>query len=271
MSERLHVFLTGASAGIGLEIAKRLTADGHEVWGTSRDAGRLPRLDRFHAVALDLNRTESIRAAVDQVRREAGHIDVLINNAGAGVYAPLEALAEKEMAQQFQLLVFGPMELVRFFLPEMRRRQNGLILNVASLAARFPIPFLGAYSASKAALSSLTECLRLELAHTPVRVVDLQPGDFNTPFHEGTRRLTCDFEKDYEPALTTVWKTIDRNMAAAPHPRRVADMVADLVGKANPAPVVAVGNLFQARIAPLLMRLGPRRWVQWGIRAFYGI
>lgn len=271
MSERLHVFLTGASAGIGLEMAKRLAADGHEVWGTSRDAARLPRLERFHPVVLDLNSGDSIRAAADQVRREAGHIDVLINNAGAGVYAPLEALVDKEMARQFQLLVFGPMELVRLFLPEMRRRGNGLIINVASLAARFPIPFLGAYSASKAALSSMSECLRLELAHTPVRIVDLQPGDFNTPFHEGTRRLPCDFEKEYEPALAATWKTIDRNMAAAPHPRLVAAAVAKLLRETNPPPVVAVGNLFQARIAPLLMRLGPRRWVQWGIRAFYGI
>src|SRR5579884_98318 len=184
-----NVFLTGASSGIGLETARLLAERGFSVWGTSRERKRLPSLQNFHPVVMDLTDIESIRENFSAALKVAGHFDLLINNSGAGWFGPLEIQSDEILREQFQLMVHGPLELIRLALPQMRERNKALIINVTSLAARFPIPYLGPYSATKAALSSLGETLRHELAHTGVRITDLQPGDIHTNFHAATKRI----------------------------------------------------------------------------------
>src|SRR5579871_1331950 len=141
----MNVFLTGASSGIGLETTKLLTAHGFDVWGTSRDVGRLPKLDRFHPVRMDLASLHLIRESFNAAIQEVGTFDVLINNAGAGAFGPLVTMAPETVREQFQLLVEAPLELIRLVLPKMRERNGGRIINVTSLAAQFPIPFMGPY------------------------------------------------------------------------------------------------------------------------------
>ena len=267
----MRVFLTGASAGIGLLAAKALCERGHRVWGTARKAENLPVLENFHPIPMDLNNRDSIRIGFDQALGEAGRFDVLINNAGSGVFGPLEAFSDAELRAQMDVLFFGPLDLIRLVLPSMRAANKGLIVNVASLAAEFPLPFLAPYTVSKAALASLTEGLGMELAHTDVRVIDLRPGDFATSFHLSTRRVESPLNAAYQPNLDRAWKTIDHNMAAAPDPQQVADVLVDIVEGRTRRPVVAVGDFFQARVAPFLVRLSPRAWVQWGLRMYYGL
>ncbi len=266
-----RVFITGASAGIGLLTARALCVRGHEAWGTSRVLQTLPSMERFHPIVLDLNDKASIEAGFHQALGEAGHFDVLINNAGAGVFGPLEAFSDQEFEAQFATLLLGPLRLIRMALPDMRARREGLLINVSSLAGQFPLPFLTPYSLSKAALSAMSEGLTLELAHTGIRVVDVRPGDFATQFHVSTRRIGTEFGGAYAPNLERAWAAIDRNMNRAPDPQRVADTLIKIVEGRIRRPVVAVGGLFQARIAPLLTRLVPRAWVQWGLRAYYGL
>jgi NAD(P)-dependent dehydrogenase (short-subunit alcohol dehydrogenase family) len=266
-----RIFITGASAGIGLRTARALIERGHEVWGTSRSLERLPVLERFHPIVLDLNDPASIDAGFNRALAEASHFDVLINNAGAGAFGPLEEFTDRELHDQWEMLLLGPLRLIRRVLPGMRARNAGLLVNVSSLAGEFPLPFLTPYSLSKAALSALSEGLGLELAHTGIRVVDVRPGDFDTEFHAATRRIDRASGDAYAPNLERVWMTIDRNMKRAQDPQMVADALVRIVEGKNPRPVVAVGNVFQARIAPLLTRLVPRAWVQWGIRAYYGL
>jgi NAD(P)-dependent dehydrogenase (short-subunit alcohol dehydrogenase family) len=266
-----RIFITGASAGIGLQTARALIERGHEVWGTSRSLERLPVLERFHPVALDLNDKASIDAGFEGARTEAGHFDVLINNAGAGVFGPLEAFSDQELDAQLEALLTGPLRLIRLVLPGMRARNAGLLVNVSSLAGEFPLPFLAPYSLSKAALSVLSEGLGLELAHTGIRVVDVRPGDFATQFHESTRRIDAAWVEPYAPNLERAWAAIDRNMKRAQNPEIVARTLVKIVEADVHRPVVAVGDIFQARIAPFLTRLVPRAWVQWGIRAYYGL
>jgi len=266
-----RILITGASSGIGLLTARLLCDCGHQVWGTSRDPARLPVLEGFHPVALDLNDDASIGAGFDAALREAGQLDVLINNAGAGVFGPLEAFSSEELHRQFQTLVVGPQRLIGLALPAMRQRNEGLIINVSSLAGELPVPFLAAYSASKAALSTLSEGLNLELSHTAIRVVDVRPGDFATQFHRATRRLEGELAADYAPNLEIAWRAIDRNMSRAPDPQLVADVIVSIVEGRIRRPVVAVGDFFQARIAPYLARRSARAWVQWGLRAYYGL
>ena len=152
-----HVFLTGASSGIGLAIAKLLVAQGHEVWGTSRNLERLPKVPQFHPVRLDLSDPHSVEKAFNTALADAVHFDVLINNAGSGHFGPAENLSEKEIATQFQILVFGQMQLMQLALGIMQARGEGFIINVTSLAGRLPVPFMAAYNAAKAALASFTE------------------------------------------------------------------------------------------------------------------
>ncbi|MDB6020594.1 MAG: fabG 4 [Pedosphaera sp.] len=264
-----NVFLTGASSGIGLETARLLTFSGFAVWGTSRVVQRFPISPKFHPVVMDATDPQSISDNFALALKEAGHFDVLINNAGSGCFGPVETQPDELVREQFQLMVHGPLELIRLALPQMRLRQKGLIINVTSLASQFPIPYLGPYSATKAALSSLSENLRHELAHTPIRITDLQPGDIHTHFHAATRRV--DGSAPDQPRAATAWKTIDHNMATAPHPEMVARAILRIIRSPNPPPVVAVGNLFQAHLAPFLTRFAPRRLAEWILRRYYGI
>jgi NAD(P)-dependent dehydrogenase (short-subunit alcohol dehydrogenase family) len=266
-----QIFITGASSGIGLLTARALCERGHEVWGTARTVKNLPRLERFHPVVLDLNDKGSIEAGYRKALAEAGHFDVLINNAGAGVFGPLEAFSDEEFNAQLQTLLLGPLHLIRLALPAMRVRRAGHLVNVSSLAAEFPLPFLAPYSMSKAALSAMTEGLIMELAHTGIRLTDVRPGDFATQFHASTRRIGAELAEAYAPNLERAWNAIDRNMNRAPDPQKVADTLVKIVEGDIRGPVVAIGNIFQARIARLLNRIVRRSWVQWGLRRYYGL
>src|SRR6266404_4088467 len=171
------VFLTGASSGIGLAIAQSLIAHGHEVWGTSRNLIRLEQVQGLHPVRLDLADSRSIDDAFKNALAEAGHFDVVINNAGGGHFGPAENLSAQEIEKQFQVLVFGHLQLMRLALTAMRSRGQGLIINVTSLASRLPVPFMAAYNAAKAAMAAFTMSIQLEMSDSKVRMVDPQPGD----------------------------------------------------------------------------------------------
>jgi NAD(P)-dependent dehydrogenase (short-subunit alcohol dehydrogenase family) len=266
-----NIYITGASAGIGLLASQRLCAKGHEVWGTGRLMAKMPVIERFHPLVMDLNDKHSIEEGFAAALREAGYFDVLINNAGAGVFGPLESFSDEEFIAQFETLLLGPLRLIRLALPEMRARGAGLIVNVSSLAGEFPLPFMAPYSMNKAALSVLSEGLGFELAHTGVRVVDVRPGDHATNFHEATRRIGSELASEYQPNLIHAWHSIDRNMKRAKGSQAVADLLVRIVEGKVRGPVQAVGDIFQAGIARLLARSVRRSWVQWGLRKYYGL
>ncbi|HSH38514.1 MAG TPA: SDR family NAD(P)-dependent oxidoreductase, partial [Chthoniobacterales bacterium] len=151
------IFLTGASSGIGRATAEALTRAGHEVWGTSRDASRVPVLPKMRAVRLDLQDRSSVRDAFSTSAQQAGGFDVLINNAGGGHFGPADHLSPDVLHEQFEMLVFAHVELCRVALESMKAREHGgLIINVTSLAARLPVPYMAAYNAAKAAMASFT-------------------------------------------------------------------------------------------------------------------
>lgn len=263
-----RIFLTGASSGIGLAITQALTARGHEVWGTSRDPARIPVLARLHPVRLDLAAPDSIREGFGTALGEAGEFDVLINNAGSGHFGAAESLTLEMFREQFQVLVFGHIQLAQLALEGMRRRDAGLIINVTSLAARIPVPFMACYNAAKAAMAAWTMSIQLELAHTHVRLVDLQPADIATAFNNAV--LKTDTRDEIEAKrVTATWGTVEENMRKAPGPEVVARAVADLLGRQAMPPRLTSGDFFQARIAPLLARFLSQRLQLWGIRAYY--
>ena len=265
-----RIFLTGASSGIGQAIANALLRRGHEVWGTSRSLERLPKMPQFHSVCLDLGDPRSIDEAFNAALAEAVHFDVLINNAGSGHFGPAENLSEKEIASQFQILVFGQMQLMRLALRAMQAREEGLIINVTSLAGRLPVPFMAAYNAAKAALASFIMSIQLELGASRVHVVDLQPADICTGFNESVS-ISAEPGARYGAKVAKTWETVDRNMKNAPKPDLVAEAVLKLMKDHHPPPRITVGDAFQSKIAPLIFRFLPQRARIWGLKRYYGI
>ena len=265
-----RVFLTGASSGIGLAIAKLLVAEGHEVWGTSRDLERIPKLPRLHAIRLDLADRLSIENAFNSALAEAGYLDVLINNAGAGHFDPAELVPMETITSQFQILVFGQIQLMQLALRHMQARGEGLIINVTSLASRLPVPFMAAYNAAKAAMASFTMSIQLELGNSRVHVVDLQPADIRTEFNQGVIKST-EGNPHYETKIAKTWEVTERNMKNAPTPDLVARNVLKLIDSVHTPPRITVGDAFQSKIAPLIFRFLPQRVRIWGLKRYYGI
>lgn len=264
------VFVTGASSGIGLAIARLLVAEGHEVWGTSRSLERIPKMPQWHAVRLDLTDPLSIEQAFNAAIAEAGYFDVVINNAGAGHFDPAELLPLETITSQFQILVFGQIQLMELALQRMQVRGEGLIINVTSLASRLPVPFMAAYNAAKAALASFTMSIQLELGNSRVHVVDLQPGDIRTEFNQGVSK-SAKVDRRYSARVTRTWEVVERVMKNAPGPDLVARHVLKLIDADRPPPRITVGDVFQSKIAPLIFRFLPQRLRLWGLKRYYDL
>ena len=194
---------------------------------------------------------------------------MVINNAGAGHFGPAELLPMETIASQFQILVFGQIQLLQLALRHMQARGEGLIINVTSLASRLPVPFMAAYNAAKAALAAFTMSIQLELANSRVHIVDLQPADISTEFNEGVIKSTK--SDGYSAKIAKTWEAVERNMKKAPGPDLVARHVLKLINAAHTPPRITVGNAFESKIAPMIFRFLPQRVRLWGLKRYYGI
>jgi NAD(P)-dependent dehydrogenase (short-subunit alcohol dehydrogenase family) len=260
------VFLTGASSGIGRVAAELLAERGFEVWATARDASRVPNHPRLHALELDLERPDSIDAAWTRALGEAGHIDIVVQNAGAGIFGAIEDVSPDEAARQWQILVAGPLQLFRLAAGHMRSRRAGTIVGVSSLAAELPLPFAAHYSAGKAALSALLGGLAMELQPFGVRVVDLRPGDIRTAFNDHIAPASPTGSA-YDPWTTAAWRETRALMAGAPGPELAARAILAAVGK--PRAIIRCGTFFQAKLGALGSRFLPHRFLLNSIRRYY--
>jgi NAD(P)-dependent dehydrogenase (short-subunit alcohol dehydrogenase family) len=192
MSNSKIVLITGATAGIGRTTALHLAGLGHHVIASGRKATELARLDleakglgvRLDVVTLDVTSSASIAAAVEAVARltSGQGPDVLINNAGFGVLGPTSEISDAELRRQYDTNVFGLMSVTRAFLPRMRERRAGRIINVSSVGGRLTLPFFGVYNSTKYALESLSDALRFELQPFGIDVALIEPGVIRTSF-----------------------------------------------------------------------------------------
>ncbi len=167
------VLVTGASSGFGCVTRRVFEALGVQVFGTSRTAS--PGL-----LALDVDHDASVRACVAEVLRRAGHIDVLVNNAGRAMVGACEETSASEARALFETNVFGVMRMVSAVLPSMRARRSGSIVNVGSISGFIGVPFHGPYAASKHALAGYSEALRAEVAALGIRVALIEPAAHRT-------------------------------------------------------------------------------------------
>lgn len=221
----LTVLVTGATAGLGRHAASALHRRGHRVIATGRDAAALASLrdEGLLATALDVTDPGSIEAAAAfaLAANEGAPPDVVINNAGVGVYGPLELLDDDALRMQLDVNVLGPLRVARAFLPAMRRRGRGRIVNVSSGAGRFALPYMGAYCASKFALEAASDAMRVELRPFGVEVVLIEPGVTASAFLARARpgvEALLGRSDGYDPHLRAFLAWLERHEAGAVDP-----------------------------------------------------
>ena len=260
------VLITGAGGGIGRSAAERFLAAGWTVWGSSR-SGMLPWThQRLTPCALELADPSSVAALAATLRDQAGRLDVLVNNAGSASFSPLLEMAAEQRRCEWEILFHGPLDLTAALLP-LLQETRGRVVMVTSLAARLPIPFLGNYSAAKAALAAATQVLRMELAESGVEFIDLQPGDLRTGFHDAMPQGAVSAK--LRDRADRAYAAIDAAMRSAPPADAAGREIFRLAVGNCPPPRRSCGSWFQAVLAPLGLRLLPHRLMHSLIRRNY--
>ncbi len=261
------VLVTGASSGIGREIANTLHRHNFKVYGTSRNPERYSDLP-FTMLALDLHKAQSLSAAVDEIIKREGRLDVLVNNAGAGITGPLEETPIAESKKAFETNFFGPMALINVVLPVMRQQKSGCIINISSIAGYMGLPFRGIYSATKSALEIITEAYRIELAPFNVRICSVAPGDFATNIAAGRYHAPVLQGSPYAETYGQTLELIDSHVDTAPSPEPMALKVLEIIRDSSPRPHYAVGTWLQ-KFSLVLKRLLPQKMYERMLRNHY--
>jgi short-subunit dehydrogenase len=260
-------FVTGASNGLGAAFTDMLLADGVRVWGTARDAARLPARANFSPVALDLADAAAAEGKfLGAAAAAGGAFDLVIHNAGYGVFGPFAATDFAVWQAQLDAMLAATLRLAHAALRPMLARNRGCLVNVSSIAAEFPLPLMSGYNTAKAGLSAFSESLIFETRGTGVTVIDFRPGDYRTSFNQAMHRPSTAPDE----AGTRIWQRLEANLQAAPPPARAAaDLRRALLRGCSG--VVRSGSFFQARLAPLLARCAPLALRRAALHAYYGI
>lgn len=179
------ILITGASSGIGKVTAKYFAEKGWNVAATMRNPEKeteLQKIENINIFKLDVSDADSIQNSYNEIMREFGAVDVLLNNAGYGLYGAFELLSETQIRKQFEVNVFGMMNVTKAYLPHFRERKSGVIINVSSVAGKIGAPLSSAYCSTKFAVEGFSESLTFEMNEFGVRVKIVEPGIVKTDF-----------------------------------------------------------------------------------------
>jgi len=260
--------VTGAGSGLGMAFSDALIDEGLTVWGTSRNPDRLQPRSRFVPALLDLADPATIDRLWDRVLTEGQGVDVVVGNAGFGVFGGFADADFEEWSGQIEAMLIGTMRLIHRAMPHLETRFPSAVVLVSSLACEFPLPFLSGYNAVKGGLSGFARGLMIESGGPGPYIVDFRPGDFRTSFNQnmGIRESY----PDQSVLINRVGKRLETIMKAAPDPARAAR---DLVGvlRRRRHAVARTGSFFQARLAPLVSRFIPGSWLRAASRRYFRI
>lgn len=254
------VFITGCSTGIGRAMATAFAASGHRVFATARNPDTLAEIagDRIRPLALDVTSPTSIEPAVEAVLAEAGRIDVLVNNAGYGQMGPILDLTLQQVRDQFETNVIGVLAMMQAVAPSMIAQRAGRIVNVGSVSAILATPFSGAYCASKAALHSISEAARMELAPFGIDVIIVQPGGVRSHFGEtAASRLLVKPDSPYKQFSSGIDRRAKASQEHGAPVDDVARAIVQAVTRERPPAIVRVGH--GGYLLPALKRILPTR------------
>ncbi len=253
--------ITGCSSGIGRALAEAMRDAGYQVWACARKPADLASLQAagLRALALDVNDAQAIARALAELHQEAGRLDVLVNNAGYGAMGPLLDAGAAGMRQQFETNVFSLVELTRACFTLLRASQ-GLVVNIGSVSGVLVTPFAGAYCASKAAVTALSDALRMELAPFAIDVMEVQPGAIASRFGNTASQQASEVLREdspWWPLREAVQARANASQQDATPTEAFARQLLAAIQRKNRPLRVRIGK--GSRALPLLAALLPKR------------
>ncbi len=254
MADHKVWFITGCSTGFGRELAQIAAQHGDQVVGTLRQDEQVEAFnylvpEHTLGVKLDVTQPEQITAGVQRALEAHGRIDVLVNNAGYGSLGALEEVPDEEIRQQFEVNVFGAINMIKAVLPTMRKQRSGHILNITSIAGLQGYPGVGAYNASKFALEGIGESLAADVKHLGIKVINVEPGPFRTDWAGRSATYTQNQIDDYAESAGKNLGSLEQVSGHQPgDPVKAAQAMFDLVQLDNPPMHLPLGGPAYKRV-----------------------
>jgi len=270
------ILITGCSSGIGAALASDCHKRGHRVYATARRKESLAALEAqgIHGVALDVNDDASIAAALAIVAKDAGHLDLLVNNAGFSQVGAVVDLTRDDLRRQYETNVIAPAAVTAQAVPLLRaavaKNGSAVVANVGSIVGLFTTPFAAAYCSSKAAVHSLTDALRMELAPFGISVVSIQPGGVRSSFGQHAEAaIRLPEGSIYRPVESGIRARAQAGQQGATPAEEFAPPVVEALLR-NPPPRVIRGGANSVRL-PLLKRLLPAAMFDGKLTKMFGL
>ena len=254
MADRKVWLITGCSTGFGRELAQIAAQQGDFVVGTLRQDDQVEAFDYLvpeHTlgVKLDVTQPEQIKAGVQKALETHGRIDVLVNNAGYGSLGALEEVPDDEIRKQFEVNVFGAINMIKAVLPTMRKQRSGHILNITSIAGLQGYPGVGAYNASKFALEGIGESLAADVKHLGIKVINIEPGPFRTDWAGRSANYTQNQIEDYADSAGKNLQSLEKVSGNQPgDPIKAAQAMYDVVQLEHPPMHLPLGRPAYQRV-----------------------
>jgi NAD(P)-dependent dehydrogenase (short-subunit alcohol dehydrogenase family) len=277
-SQQLTILITGATAGIGRHAAIHLSARGHRVIATGRNEQILAQLKAAHpaieTLRLDVTSADSIAAAREAVDALTGGrgVDVLVNNAGYGLVGPMEEISDADLRAQFETNVFGLVAVTRAFVPGMRARGFGRVINISSVGGRMVFPFFGAYNATKFAVEAMSDAMRMELRAFGIHVVLVEPGVIKTEFADRSMSFVDRYRRPDSP-YAAVLARADKIKETSDRQAVGPEVISRAIERAATArsPRARYVAPFRARLMLRAVHMMPTRMLDWVFRTAIGL
>ena len=242
--------VTGSSSGIGFETCLALARDGFHTFASMRDTKKAPPLQEaakkenlnIEIIPLDVDKGDSIKSAVSKIISKVGRIDVLVNNAGYGLFGCVEDVPVDDFKKQFETNFFGIITIIQEIAPIMRKQGSGFIVNISSVAGRIGFPASPAYISSKFALEGLSECLRYELDQFGVKTIIIEPGVIKTSFFSSMKVVKPKNGSPYKDITDKVVSGVKMMAEMGTAPVEVAKTVVKSINEKDPLPRYVVGT-----------------------------
>ena len=243
--------VTGSSSGIGLETSLALAKEGFYTFATMRDQNKNNKIKEsikkenltIEILEMNVDDEQSVDNTISKILEKKGRIDVLVNNAGFGMWGTVEDVSIQEFKEQFETNFFAIIRMIQKIAPIMRKQGSGSIVNVSSVAGRIGFPVSPAYISSKFALEGLSESLRFELMPFGINVIIIEPGVIKTNFFNSMKMAKkSEQNSDYNDITNKVISGVKMMAEMGTHPKEVADTIQKAIKEEKPLPRYIVGN-----------------------------
>ena len=271
--------ITGCSSGIGYETSILLAKNGFRTYATMRNTDKGDKLKEIaekenldlKIIKLDVTDDYSIKNAINEIVQETNRIDVLVNNAGNNIAGAVEDLSIEEFKEQFETNFFGLIRVTKVVLPIMRKQNNGIIVNLSSIAGKMAIPLNSAYVSSKFAVEGFSESIRYELEDFGIKVILIEPGVIKSNFYENikmSKNSLLDPKSAYQPITQKVFEAFLPMLEYAFPTKIVADIILEAVNSDNPNIRYAVGDDAKS-IIEARKKLSDKEFENWVKEGFF--